>query len=397
MKIGYLDCFSGVSGDMFLGALVDAGVPMETIRQALGRLPLSGYELKAEKVTRAGIAATQVKVIQHHHEHEHRGLGDVLEIVRAGKLPAAVESKACAVFRKLAEAEAKVHGCDPDQVHFHEVGAVDAICDVVGTVAGLEALGVEELLFSTVSLGGGTVKTGHGSLPVPAPATAELLKGLPTSGGPVQFELATPTGAALLATLGRPSPWWPAMRIEQIGCGAGGREIDGLPNVLRLAIGEPGSGDASESDCVWVLETNLDDMTGEQVGFCTERLFAGGALDVFTAAIQMKKGRPAFQLTVLCAPEGLRAMEDVLWRHTTTLGIRRCLWQRSKLRRTVETVRTEWGEARVKLAWLGEELVRCEPEYEDCRRIAESAGLPLREVQRKARRAWAASQKPGAC
>ena len=393
MKIGYFDCFSGISGDMCLGALVDVGVPLETIREGLGRLPLSGYALRTEKVSRAGIAATQVKIVLNPSESPaHRGLKDVLEIIRAGNLPEGAERKACDVFRALAEAEARVHGTDPDSVHFHEVGAVDAICDIVGTVIGLNFLGLDEVLFSTVSLGGGTVSTAHGALPVPAPATAELLRGLPTRGGPVEFELATPTGAALLRSLGRPSPHWPDMCIEQIGYGAGARDAAEIPNVLRLAVGDTASGTQTESDHVWVLEVNLDDMTGEQVGFCTETLLNAGALDAYTTPIQMKKGRPGVKLTILCAPDGLSTMEEALWRHTTTLGIRRTLWQRSKLRRRIETVHTQWGEVRIKLAYLGDELVRCEPEYEDCRRIAESANLPLSEVYHSIRQAHEAGQ-----
>jgi len=396
MKIGYFDCFSGVSGDMCLGALVDAGVPPDELRRTLSGLPVSGYELKAEKVSRAGIAATRVEVVlTQAQEHPHRGLKDVLEIIRAGGLPGEIERKACAVFRALAQAEARVHGTDPDSIHFHEVGAVDAICDIVGTVAGLESLGLDEVLFSTVSLGSGTISTAHGTMPVPAPATAELLKELPTRGGPVDLELATPTGAALLASLGRPSLHWPDMCIERIGYGAGSRDIPALPNVLRLAIGRTPSAGQTESDHVWVLETNLDDMTGEQIGFCTEMLLKAGALDAFVTPIQMKKGRPGVKLDVLCAPERLSAIEEALWRHTTTLGMRRNLWQRSKLRRRIETVRTQWGDVRVKLAFLGDEQVRCEPEYEDCRRIAESENLPLREVCRRVRRAWAPLQQNG--
>jgi len=385
MRIAYLDCFSGISGDMCLGALVDAGVPLDAMREALATLPLSGYELRAAKVKRAGIAATRVEVVLTDQVHEHRGLREVLDVVCAGKLGARVEERACEVFRNLAAAEARVHDIDPDRVHFHEVGAVDAICDVVGAVVGLDRLGAEEVRFGTVYVGGGTVRAAHGILPVPAPATAELLKGVPTAGGPVPFELTTPTGAALLKTLGAPSPQWPAMRIERLGYGAGARDTPELPNVLRVAVGECGTGAQTESDVVWCLEVNLDDMTGEEIGFCTERLLQDGALDVFATPIQMKKGRPAVKLSVLCQPEGLGRMEEALWRHTTTLGMRRALLQRSKLRRRTETVQTPWGEVRVKLAFLGKELVRCEPEYEDCRAIAEREGLPLREVYRKAR------------
>ena len=387
-SIAYLDCFSGISGDMCLGALVDAGVPLDVIRAALARLPLSGYALKAEKVSRAGFAATRVHVeLDEHAHHPHRGLGEVLDVIHAGKLPEATAEKARAVFRALAEAEAHVHGTTPESVHFHEVGAVDAICDIVGTAAGLEHLGVREILFSAVALGGGKVKSAHGELPVPAPAVVELLRGLPTVGGPVPFELATPTGAAILKALGRASPQWPAMRIERLGYGAGARDMPDWPNVLRLAVGPAGSGAATESDVIWSLEVNLDDMTGVEMGFLAERLFAAGALDVFTTPIQMKKSRPGVKLGILCEPQALAVMEETFWRHSTTLGARRCLWQRSKLRRAIETVQTPWGEVRVKVAYLGEDVLRCEPEYEDCRRIAETNNLPLRTVSQGAREA----------
>jgi uncharacterized protein (TIGR00299 family) protein len=387
MRIAYLDCFSGISGNMCLGALLDAGVPLESMEAVLARLPVRGYRLKAERVLRRGLAATHVEIeLDPTERHPHRGLGDVLDIIERAGLEAPVAERSVAVFRNLAEAEAMVHGTDVESVHFHEVGAVDAICDIVGTVAGLAQLGVERLLFSTVRVGGGTVKVAHGTLPVPAPATAELLKGLPTAGGPVQVELATPTGAAILKTLGEPCPEWPAMSVLSIGYGAGGRDPQEVPNVLRLALGEAPPAGGAGSDCVWVLETNLDDMTGEQVGYCMEKLAQAGALDAFTAPVQMKKGRPGVQVTVLCEPERLRAAEEVLWRHTTTLGVRRCLWQRSKLSRQVRTAQTPYGPVRVKVASLGREVLRCKPEYEDCRALAEASGVPLEQVCREALR-----------
>jgi len=385
VRIGYLDCFSGCSGDMLVGALVDAGVPLRAIEGALRTLPIRGYSLKANRVLRAGVAATRVEVTVHDEEPcPARGLKDVLAIIEGGSLPPEVAAKSAAVFRRLAEAEARVHGMSVDEVHFHEVGAVDAICDVVGTAVGLRELRLEALRFSTVMLGGGTVRTAHGLLPVPAPATAELLKGLPTAGGPVDVELTTPTGAAILSALGRPSPSWPSMSIEAIGYGAGARDLEALPNVLRLAVGQENPQAETESDCVWVLEANLDDMTGEEVGYCVEKLMAAGALDAFVTPVQMKKNRPGALLTVLWAPEGLRQAEELLWRHTSTLGVRRSLWQRSKLRRETRTVRTPWGEVRLKVAYLGERPVRCEPEYEDCKAIADAHGLSLREVYRAA-------------
>ncbi|MHC4591076.1 MAG: nickel pincer cofactor biosynthesis protein LarC [Planctomycetota bacterium] len=388
MVIGYLDCFSGISGDMCLGAIVDAGVPLEVIEEALGGLPMSGYSLMASRVMRGGISATLVEVkLDESEHHPHRGLTDVLAIIEGGSLPADVVERSSAVFRALAEAEAHVHNTDVDSVHFHEVGAVDAICDIVGTVVGLRELGLDTLKFSTVMLGGGTVRASHGVLPVPAPATVELLKGLPTDGGPVDFELTTPTGAAILKALGEPSPNWPSMTIERVGYGAGGRDVEAMPNVLRLVVGAAPAGEGTESDCVWVLEANLDDMTGEEIGYCVEKLMEGGALEAFTTPAQMKKNRPGVLLTVLCAPADLPAMEGLLWRHTSTLGVRRLLWQRSKLRRDARTVRTPWGEVRVKVAYLGDQVVRCEPEYEDCKEIADAHDIPLRRVYRAARAA----------
>ncbi|MFO7959110.1 MAG: nickel pincer cofactor biosynthesis protein LarC [Candidatus Brocadiia bacterium] len=384
MRIGYLDCFSGISGDMCLGALVDAGVPLDRIEAPLSTLPLSGWSLRTERVLRAGIAATRVHVdVDDSHHHPHRGLSDVLEIIEAGDLAPEVSERSAAVFRNLAEAEAAVHDTEPDKVHFHEVGAVDAICDIVGTVAGLAELRLDVLKFSTIMLGGGTVKAAHGTLPVPAPATARLLRGLPARGGPVEVELATPTGAALLKTLGEPAPLWPSMTLETVAYGAGGRELEHHPNVLRLAVGTvPAQG--SESDYVWVLETNLDDMTGEEIGYCSQRLLGEGALDVFTLPVQMKKNRPGVQLTVLCRPEDLRTLEEVLWQETSTLGVRRSLWQRTKLAREVQTVTTPWGPVRVKVARLGGEVIRRKPEYDDCRRLAEGEGLPFQRVYRAA-------------
>jgi hypothetical protein len=370
---------------MCLGALVDAGVSLEAIRTALASLPMAGYSLSARRVRRAGLAATQVEVrLEGDHGHPHRGLREVLDIIEGGTLPDEVVRRSAAVFRALAEAEARVHDTTADAVHFHDVGAVDAICDIVGTVVGLRELRLDALRFSTVMLGGGTIQGSHGVLPVPAPATAELLKGLPTAGGPIEAELTTPTGAAILKALAEPCPHWPPMAVEAIGYGAGGRDNHGLPNVLRLAVGTTDVSAGTESDCVWVVETNLDDMTGEEVGRCVETLLAGGALDAFVAPVQMKKNRPGVLLTALCAPERLEAVEQLLWRHTSTLGLRRSLWQRSKLRREVCTAQTPWGPVRLKVAYLGESAVRVKPEYDDCRAIAEAQGLPIREVYRAA-------------
>ena len=387
MRIAYLDCFSGISGDMTLGALVDAGVELQYLRKTLARLPLSGYALTSETVQRCGIGATRVDVqLDHEHEHHHRGLSDVLELIHAGDLPEEVAQGASRAFEALARAEAKVHQTDPDSIHFHEVGAVDAVCDIVGASAGFHRLGLDRVLCSRVALGGGRTQAAHGNLPVPAPATVELLKGFPTSGGPVDVELTTPTGAALLATFASPVTAWPSMEIDTIGYGAGGQELDTHPNCLRLAVGtgETPTGNDT-SDWVWELQANLDDMTGEELSYCADKLRSRGALDVYTIPIQMKKGRPAILIGVLCPPARLRELEDLLWRHSTTLGIRRCLKQRSCLKRGIESVDTPWGPVRVKIAYRDSSVLRREPEYEDCRQVADKHDVALRDVYRLVR------------
>ncbi len=388
MDIIYLDCYSGVSGDMFLGALVDWGVALEVIREALRTLPLDGYELRSRDVRRGGVAATKVDVVCEERDHPHRGLDDVLHILQEGDLAPEVLAQSSTVFRNLARAEAQVHDTDPNSVHFHEVGAVDAICDIVGTVAGLNHIGADELYFSRLALGGGTVEAAHGTLPVPAPATVKLLEGLPASGGPVDIELTTPTGAALVSALGEPRPRWPDMQLTSVGHGAGDHDLDDLPNLLRLVTGRTDPEIEVESDHVWCLEANLDDMTGEEIGFCCRRLMEDAALDVFSTPIQMKKDRPGLKITVLCAPTDLHTCERILFRNSTTLGIRRRLMQRSKLQRKVVSIETPWGEARGKIAGGDEVEQRFEPEYEDCARIARDNDLPLRQVYNEVRRAW---------
>jgi hypothetical protein len=379
---------------MCLGALVDNGVSLERIREVLETLPLDGWDLKSEKISRSGILATKVTVSQNPEtEHPHRGLNDVLNVIEAGNLPPDVEDKARQVFKRLGEAEAHVHGVSVQEVHFHEVGAVDAICDVVGTVAGLHELGIDDIYFSTISLGGGTVEAAHGTLPVPAPATAELAKNIPTCGGPADCELATPTGVAIVTALGQSSRLWPPICLESVGYGAGTRQLDGIPNLLRLAVGETDTHDAFEADWVWRLECNIDDMTGEEVAFATKRLLGAGCLDAFVCPVQMKKGRPGWQLSALCSTELLRRIERIILKHTTTLGLRKQLVQRTKLRRSVENVTTRWGSVSVKLGWEGDKMVRCEPEFEDCRQIAEENDLSLREVYRVVVQAWENGQK----
>ncbi|MEF8787900.1 MAG: nickel pincer cofactor biosynthesis protein LarC [Planctomycetota bacterium] len=392
MTIGYLDCFSGISGDMLLGAAVDAGVSLEAIKEVLAGLPFSGYELQAAQVTRNELAATKVDVRITDEDVEHRGLFDVLSILHAGNIPGDIREEAEGVFRALAEAEGAVHDIPPDQVHFHEVGAIDAICDVVGGIAGLHELGIDELFCSTVALGGGTVQADHGTLPVPAPATVRLLQDIPARGGPVERELTTPTGAALLNVLASPTPFWPDMTTEKLGSGAGGHDIEGHPNVLRLAVGSPSAENRADGDTVAVLEATIDDMTGEELGYAMEVLLDRGALDAWCAPVQMKKGRQGTCLTVLCEPGDMDRVEDLLWKHTTTLGFRYQMVHRRTLQRSLEEVETRWGTVQVKVAGPADDPLRCKPEYEDCRRIAEQEGLSLRRVRDEARRAWQAAR-----
>ncbi|MFP4176659.1 MAG: nickel pincer cofactor biosynthesis protein LarC [Candidatus Brocadiia bacterium] len=387
MRTIYFDCSSGVSGDMCLGALVDGGVPLSHISDTLEGLPFEGYTLEEQKVTRAGLAATRVKVqIDESHEPPHRHLEDVMKILHGGNLDARIAEKAGRVFQRLARAEAGVHDTTPGEVHFHEVGAIDAICDITGTVAGLEWLNPDRILFSRISVGGGRVDAAHGRLPVPAPATVELLRGYETCGGPIDEELTTPTGAALLTCLGENTPRWPDMSIEKIGIGAGGRNPDTLPNVLRLVVGTSGDG-GGESDYIWQIETNLDDATGEEIGFCVNRLREEGALDVFTTPVQTKKDRPAVKLTVLCKPGRRRKMENLLFQLTPTIGVRRNLMERARLRRHTERVSTPWGEVRMKVAELPGGKKRATPEYDDCAALARRHNISLRRVFREAYKA----------
>ena len=381
--IAYLDCFSGISGDMLLGALVDAGLSLEVLKADLACLSLSGYDIKAAKVTKGGIAGTQVSV-EVREEQAHRGLHDILKIIDASSLPEETKETSRRIFTRLAEAEARVHNQPVEDVHFHEVGAVDAIVDVVGACCGLRRLGVTELYSSPLPLGGGWVNTAHGRLPVPAPATAELLKGALLYAGPVQAELVTPTGAAIVTTLCRNFGPMPPMTVSQVGWGAGARDLP-HPNLLRLFLGEPAVKAAEQR--LALLETNLDDMNPELFEHLMDRLLAAGALDVFYTPIVMKKSRPATLVSVLAEPEKVDALSAILFRETTTLGVRVQEVSRRCLERRSVEVETPYGRVRVKLGLLGAETVTAAPEYEDCRRIANERGVPLKGVYEAAQAA----------
>ena len=374
--IAYLDCFSGISGDMLLGALVDAGLSLDDLRADLSQLPLTGYEVTAERVTKQGIAGTQVRVSTEE-SHVHRGLADVLEVISSANLPPDVGQAAESAFRRLAEAEAHVHGTSVTEVHFHEVGAVDAIVDIVGAFCGLRRLGVSDVYASALPLGGGWVDSAHGRLPVPAPATVELLKGVPAYGGPVEAELVTPTGAAILTSVCRQFGTMPPMTLHRIGWGAGSLDLP-HPNLLRIFLGE-GATQPSEQRLV-VIETNLDNMNPELFGYLMDRLFAAGALDVFYSPVTMKKSRPATVVSVLSEPALADSLSEIIFRETTTLGIRLVEVRRRCLDREWRVVETDYGRIRVKVGRLGSEILSAAPEYEDCRKAAQSHAVPVKMV-----------------
>jgi uncharacterized protein (TIGR00299 family) protein len=382
----HFDCFSGISGDMTLAALLDAGADAGAVREGLDSLGLP-IELKVEKVRKGGFAATQVWV-RAPEETTPRYLPDVEEILARGALTTPQRDRALRIFRRLAEAEARVHGLSVDRVHFHEVGALDSIADIAGVAIALDLLHIDSCTSRSVVTGSGTVKCEHGLMPVPAPATAELLRGAPLAPSSIRSELTTPTGAAILAETVRVWTESPVMTVEAIGHGAGMKDFLEQPNVLRVFVGQTTTANPAERDQVWLLETNLDDVPGEVVGYAVEQLFAAGALDVFTTAIQMKKHRPGVLLSVIAPLDRREALETILFRETATLGVRRVLMDRAKLQRESVTVATPWGPVRGKRAWR-EGLEVLAPEYEDCARVARTAGVPLREVYETLRRSHA--------
>jgi len=391
-RLAYLDCASGISGDMTLGALVDAGVDLAALNAAVGSLGLPGCRLVAQEVKKQAYRAIQVTV-EYQPEHAHRHLHQILAMIDQGQLSERQKQIARQVFTRLAEAEAKVHGTSIEKVHFHEVGAADSIADIVGAAVGWDLLGAERIVASPVATGCGRIKMAHGECSVPAPATAELLRGIPLAESAIEAELTTPTGAAILATLVDSFGPLPAMTIERIGCGAGQKDLPQQANVLRLLVGEAvEAAGGVQADQVCVLETNLDDSSGEMIGYCTTRLWEAGALDVYTTAIQMKKGRPGVKLSVLCRPEDVASLEAILFSETSTLGVRRWLAGRHVLRRQTHAVQTEWGPIEGKVAWLADRAVRFAPEFESCRQIAAEHNLPLRVVYEKAQEAFDAKE-----
>jgi uncharacterized protein (TIGR00299 family) protein len=456
MRIAYLECFSGISGDMFLGALVDAGVPPRVLEETVAALEV-GARLEISRVVRSGISATKVDVWvdgekdlpreefwekqsvaralmpakaghehehrHHHHEqqhpahgesprtepalsfskgvpashkHEHgRGLSQIRAIIEKAAISETAKNTAIRIFEALGEAEAKVHNTSVEQVHFHEVGAVDAMVDIVCAAVGAEALGVDEIICSPLNVGGGMVQCAHGTFPVPAPATVELLKDAPVHSSGVQAELVTPTGAAIVKTLAIRFASFPEMKVERSGYGAGSREFPGHPNVLRLTLGEAAPQFAAKTSLekIAVLEANLDDLNPQVVGYVMEKLLEEGALDAFAAPVQMKKNRPGTLLTVLCKPEQASTLTQLLFSETTTLGVRRREEVRQALARRWETVRTQWGEVRIKIASLNGTVTNYAPEYEDCKNLAAEHHVPLKTVMQEAARVFATAEK----
>lgn len=409
--IAYFDCFSGISGDMVLGALVDAGLEVGALERELRKLKLPGWSIAAEKVRRGAIAATQVKVTvegsedvhthpatqqrrrdagatkhsheghHHHHHHDHRGLSEIVKMIDDAGLAPRAADRAKKIFQRLGEAEAKVHGIEIEKVHFHEVGAVDSIVDIVGAAIGFELLGIDEFACSAMDVGGGQVKTEHGLLPVPAPATAELLRGVPTHSSGIQRELVTPTGAAIARTLATQFGAIPAMRLRAIGYGAGSADLAEKPNVLRVLVGERVGSETGKWDApITVIETNVDDMSPQIYGYFAEKALAAGALDVFSTPAQMKKNRPGLLVTILSEPESVSSMIDMIFRETTTIGVRTYDVRRKTLDRELVAVETRFGTVRMKVSRMNGSLLTATPEFDDCQVIAAERGVPLKEV-----------------
>lgn len=466
MHIAYLDCFSGISGDMFLGALVDAGVPAQLLEETVAALNI-GARLEISRVTRNGISATKVDVFSHGekdlpreiyweqkerqgehstdnhgngedahdyahshakiaepvallehnyalqnstparheatssnpksasafhshdagHNHKHgRGLNEIRKIIAQASISDGAKTSAVAIFEALGAAEAKIHATDIETIHFHEVGAIDAMVDIVCAAVGAESLGVDEIVCSPLNVGGGTVKCAHGTLPVPAPATLELLKNAPVYSSGIQAELVTPTGAAIVKTLARRFAPFPRMSVEKIGYGAGTREFDGHANVVRLTIGEAQANVSSDTsqDTITILEANIDDLNPQVFGYVMDRLLEEGALDAFGMPVQMKKNRPGMLLTVLCRNEDTAKLADIIFTETTTLGVRQREEKRRTLAREWVTVATRWGNVRLKIASMNGATTNYAPEFEDCRRIASEHHVPLKSVMQEA-------------
>ncbi len=394
MRTLFFDCFAGASGDMILGALVGVGVEPRLLKEQLSLLDVPGYEVSFETVDRSGISATRA-VVRTEEERAHRHLSHILKIIRDSRLSDSVKERATQIFTRLAEAEAKIHNVPVERIHFHEVGALDAIVDVVGACVGFELLGVERFVCSELHVGSGTVEMAHGRFPVPPPAVAELLKDAPVYSTDIKGELVTPTGAAVISTVCREFGPLPLMKIERTGYGAGGREYENFPNVLRLMLGESEGAASSTDERLVVVETNIDDMSPQVYGHLMEEALRLGALDCYLAPVQMKKNRPGTLVSILCRPALRDVMCQLLLAETTTLGVRFYeVWRRALARETVK-VETAFGAISVKVARLDGKVIKGMPEYEECRAAAERAGVPLLEVERAALAAFLKSRAGG--
>jgi uncharacterized protein (TIGR00299 family) protein len=393
MRIAHFDCFSGISGDMTLAALFDAGVPQQPVLDGIASLGLP-ITIRVEKIRKGGFAATQIHV-DAPAQDKHRHLHHVEKILAAGNLTDRQRQLALDIFRRLAQAEATVHGMPIEKVHFHEVGALDSIADIAGAAIGLDLLGVDRFTSGSVPTGKGTVMCAHGVMPIPTPGTAELLKGVPLRPLDVAGELTTPTGAAILTTVVTQWTDTPTLAIDKVGIGAGKKDFPGHPNILRLFVGTSTekSDLGADVDRVWMLETNLDDVPGEVIGFTLDRLFAAGALDAFTIPIAMKKNRPGVLLSVLATDDKVGELEEILFRETKTFGIRRHTVERHKLHRKATTVETPWGPVAGKLGWLDGRPPLFTPEHDACARVARDHGVPLQEVYRAAQDAYQAAPR----
>lgn len=397
----YFDCFSGISGDMILGSLVDAGLPMKKLIDELSHLPIGGYDIEAKKVRRSGFTATKVDVILKGAERKplrrstgtsgksHRGRRwkDIEGIIMASSYSPQIRNQGLLIFRRLFKAEAKVHGGNFHEIHLHETGAIDCLVDVFGTLAGLNIMGIKEIYMSPVNLGSGWVQTAHGLLPVPAPATAELLRDIPVYSSGIEHELTTPTGAAIISCLAKDIVPFPPMKISRVGMGAGGKNFKGHPNVLRFFVGSVGKGPKGMiGKDVVVIETNIDDMNPQVYEFVMEKLFSAGALDVSLIQIIMKKGRPGVRLTVLSRESDVSVMTRIILTETTTIGVRFYTATRQVLERIESKIRTRFGNIRVKVSKLDGTVIKTTPEYDECRAIALEHNIPLLDVIREIRR-----------
>ena len=378
MKTAYLDCFSGISGDMFLGALLDAGLPLEILKEALHSLPLKGYRLETQREERGHLFGTRFLVEVDKDEQVERGIEDIEKIIEAGRLSDDVKQKSIEIFEAIAREEAMIHNRAREEIHFHEVGAADSIIDIVGTMVGIEFFNIDVISASSLPLGSGFVETAHGKIPLPAPATMALLKGLPVYDSGLAYELVTPTGAALIKGLASAFGAMPSMIVEDVGYGVGSRNLPDRPNLLRILIGR--NRIEEQIDTVVILEANLDDTNPEWMGFLMDRLFEAGALDVVFCPVQMKKNRPGILIQVLGKPHQRDSLMDILFRETTTLGVRFRYSQRKVLLRDTDEIESPWGKIRAKKVLREDGSVFFLPEYEACRKIAEENGLPIKEI-----------------